>query len=86
MEKIVMEIFAERGIYLDMCVFNLRLIFFPGMEFIFIISLRFSAFIFFVFLEMSKAIGDSKLLEKRIPRSAKWSNVRGRVDTGTEAL
>lgn len=31
---------------------------------------------------MSRPIGDSKLLEKRIPRSAKWSNVRGRVDTG----
>ena len=31
---------------------------------------------------MSKGIGDANLLQKRIPRSARYRNVRGRVDTG----
>ena len=31
---------------------------------------------------MSKGIGDAELLQKRIPRSARYRNVPGRVDTG----
>ena len=33
-------------------------------------------------LEMSRGIGDQKLLQKRIPRSARYDNVRAKTDTG----
>jgi len=31
---------------------------------------------------MSRGIGDQKLLQKRIPRSARYDNVRAKTDTG----